>query len=197
MIREVKSDPDFKVHTVTQRVPKQRPPTTSFSWLRALAPLAGLFGICAVATLVGLLGWMLWKNRHAFIFRRRMGRLKTPNATARVVMGMEVSAASLPEDIPEAAWRLWQGGSRQEALALLYRGAISRVMELGRVEIQESDTEGDCLRRVEQSGAVAHPDYFRGITRAWIGLAYAGIAPSDAEVEAICRQWPFGGRRLP
>jgi hypothetical protein len=69
------------------------------------------------------------------------------------------------------------------------------VMELGRVEIHESDTEGDCMRRVEQAGAAVHPDYFRGITGMWIRLAYAGISPPDSEVRALCDQWPFGGRR--
>jgi hypothetical protein len=110
-------------------------------------------------------------------------------------MGMDVSPDTLPADIPAAAWLLWQQGRQQEALGLLYRGAISRVMELGRVEIHESDTEGDCLRRVEQAGAAVHPDYFRGITGMWIRLAYAGISPADSEVQALCQQWPFNEGR--
>jgi hypothetical protein len=110
-------------------------------------------------------------------------------------MGMEVSSTSLPADVPTAAWTLWQQGRRQEALALLYRGSISRVIELGKVEIQESDTEGDCMHRVETAGHIAHPDYFRSITGAWIRLAYAGVSPADEEVHQLCRQWPFGERR--
>jgi hypothetical protein len=69
------------------------------------------------------------------------------------------------------------------------------VIELASVEIQESDTEGDCLRRVDQAGSAAHPDYFRGITGTWSGLAYAGRCPEDREVESLCRQWPFVDRR--
>lgn len=92
------------------------------------------------------------------------------------------------------AWALWQQDRKQEALGLLYRGAISRVMELGQVEIHESDTEGDCMRRVEAAGARVFPDYFRGITGIWIQLAYAGEAPADSDVERLCQQWPFGGR---
>ena len=86
-------------------------------------------------------------------FRGRPGEEKPVAATARVVMGMEVSPETLPADVPAAAWALWQQGRHQEALGLLYRGAISRVIELGRVEIQESDTEGDCLRRVDAGRA--------------------------------------------
>jgi hypothetical protein len=154
-----------------------------------------VFAICAAVLLVGFLGWMLWRNRHVFTLRGAGAKLDQVAPSARVVMGMAVSPDTLPADVPDAAWLLWQQGRHQEALGLLYRGSISRVMELGRVEIHESDTEGDCMRRVEQVGAAVHPDYFRGITGMWIRLAYAGVSPADSEVQALCQQWPFGGRR--
>lgn len=115
--------------------------------------------------------------------------------SARVVMGMEISPDTLPDDVPTSAWALWQQGRHQEALGLLYRGSISRVMTDSQVEIQESDTEGDCMRRVEMAGSEAFPEYFRGITGAWTRIAYAGVRPADADVDALCRQWPFGERR--
>jgi hypothetical protein len=187
------SDEAFKVHTVTDRVSKSSPGSgLPLGWVGMLMEL---FAICAVVLLVGAVGWVLWKNRHVF----RMGKigLNEPplKPTARVVMGLEVTAETLPVDVPSAAWALWQAGLHQEALGLLYRGAISRVIELGRVEIQESDTEGDCLRRVEEAGIAVHPDYFRGITGVWTRLAYAGVSPPDARVESLCREWPFGERR--
>ena len=110
-------------------------------------------------------------------------------------MGMEVSPETLPADVPAAAWELWLHGRHHEALGLLYRGAISRVIEIGRVEILESDTEGDCVRRVDAAGAAAHPDFFRNITGLWTGLAYGGRQPEDRVVEALCKQWPFSERR--
>jgi hypothetical protein len=194
VIQEVKADEAFKVHTVTDRIPKSS--SGSGLPLGWVGMLMELFAICAVVLLLGALGWVLWKNRHVF----RVGKigLKEPSLkpAARVVMGMEITADTLPADVPSAVWTLWQEGQHQEALGLLYRGAISRVIEFGRVEIQESDTEGDCLRRVEQAGIAVHPDYFRGITGVWTQLAYAGVSPPDARVESLCREWPFGeGRR--
>ena len=116
-------------------------------------------------------------------------------ARARVVMGMEVTPESLPENIPETAWRWWGEGRRHEALALLYRGAISRSIELARVEIMESDTEGDCLRRIGQAGVEAHAGYFKGLTGSWVRLAYAERFPADDEVRSLCQQWPYMERR--
>jgi hypothetical protein len=196
-IQEVKADEAFKVHSVTDRIPKSSPPSTSSLPLDLIQALTQIFAVSVVVLLVALLVWVLWRNRYAFKSLRLVRSANRRVAPARVVMGMNVSPDTLPQDIPAAAWALWQGGRHQEALGLLYRGSISRVMELGRVEIQESDTEGDCLRRVIQAGAAVHPDYFKGITGAWVRMAYAGISPADIEVQALCGQWPFGERRLP
>ena len=208
IIREVKEDPAFVVHTVTDKVPE--PWNLKWDWLERLfrglsfsgGSLSGggqflgyLFGISAAGILLGLLVWLIWKNRHAFMIGGGVGGVAPESQSARVVMGMEVSPETLPDDVPAAAWHLWNQGRRQEALGLLYRGAISRVIEIGRVEIQESDTEGDCVRRVAEKGPEAHPDYFRGITGAWTRMAYAGLSPEDAEIESLCRSWPFAERR--
>ena len=111
-------------------------------------------------------------------------------------MGMEVTAESLPADIPSSAWALWVQGRRHEALALLYRGTISKIIDVSGVEIQESDTEGDCLRRVQDAGAAAHPRYFNGLTGTWMQLAYAGRTPPETEVRALCESWPFRERGI-
>jgi len=197
VIKEVKENPDFKVHTVTEKVSKKKPGSSSApGWLAGFGQMLSLvFQISAVVLLLGLVGWLLWKYRHVFKSRGAIGDGDDFKPSARVVMGMEVTSVSLPDDVPTAAWALWQQGKHQESLALLYRGSISRVIDLARVEIHESDTEGDCLRRVQTAGPAAHPDYFRGITGAWIRIAYAGVSPADAEVHTLCQQWPFGERR--
>jgi hypothetical protein len=194
---EVKEHRDFKVHTVIDKIPKERKSNWSWdmSWLGELIGKIVMF-VVAISVLTALV-WLIWANRHLFMNRSLPGGTKAAAPKARVVMGLEVSPETLPDDIPSAALALWRQGRHREALGLLYRGAISRVIELARVEIRESDTEGDCLGRVEQAGAEARPDYFRGITGAWTRLAYAGRPPEDVEMEALCQQWPFGERREP
>ncbi len=194
-IGQVMAGKDFTVHSVTEQVPVEKKGVDLGLTGELIQFLMQAIGIAVAVCLVGFIGYVIWKNRHALLLGKRAGKLTVKSASARVVMGMAVTPESLPVDVPTAAWALWQQGRKQEAMGLLYRGTISRVMETGRVEIQESDTEGDCLRRVEDAGEAAHPGYFQEITNAWMRLAYAGSSPPDAEVEALCKQWPFGERR--
>jgi len=202
VIREVKAAPEFKVQTVKERIrkPSEKNPlfNLNLDWLHFdgawLEFLGRAMVVFAFVILIGLVSWLLYANRHV-LFRIGGGGKAIARSRARVVMGMEVSPESLPADLPVVALNLWSQGKHQEALGLLYRGAISRVMDAGRVEIQESDTEGDCVRRVDHAGLAAYPEYFRGITGVWMRLAYAGNCPDDDEIELLCSQWPFSERK--
>jgi hypothetical protein len=199
VIQEVKAHPDFVIQKTKVPVPDVSKSSGSSSvpdWLVTLMAGFGnvLLVVCALAV-VAFIGWLLWIFRH--LLRDRGGFDGGPGsaARARVVMGMEVTPESLPENVPETAWRWWNEGRRHEAIALLYRGAISRTIELARVEIVESDTEGDCLRRVGKAGIIAHPGYFKNLTASWVRLAYASTFPVDDEVRQLCQQWPYAERR--
>jgi hypothetical protein len=77
---------------------------------------------------------------------------------------------------------------------LLYRGAISSLVTGQVVEIEESDTEMDCLRRVTRRGEAAHASYFQILTEAWISQAYAHRSPDERTVESLWSNWPYGER---
>ncbi len=214
VIREVKSHPDFVVQKMQVPVPDTSSSSSSSSggsssgssssrssggsmeWLQQVMQGFGnvLLVVCIVAALA-FVAWLLWNFRHLLKDRSGLDGGPSEGTKARVVMGMEVTPESLPEDIPDTAWRWWCEGRRHEAVALLYRGAISRSIELARVEIMESDTEGDCLRRIREAGSRAHPAYFKGLTGFWLGLAYAKDFPASDEVQGLCQQWPYGERR--
>ena len=196
VIREVKGAPEFEVHKSRRRVLVDdggldfKLPAVG-AWMHILAKA---FTILAVVAVVGAVAWLLWRFRHLFQRAAEDGTESSAKPRARVVMGMAVTPESLPPDLPETVWTLWQAGQHHEALALLYRGTIARLIDRARVEIHEADTEGDCLRRVETAGPAAHPDYFKGLTRLWIRLAYAGQAPADEVVRGLCQDWPFKER---
>lgn len=199
-IDRVLAHEDFVIHSETIREPQP----WNLDWLEKLfgsgssggvgmEALAILLKVAVFGGLIGVVVWLLWKYRHLFGGR---GGVRVPKAQARakVVMGMEVSEESLPDDVAQAAWAAWKDGRRQEAMSLLYRGAISWMISKAGVEIAESDTENDCLGRVRHA-RVQHLDYFGHLTNEWVRLAYAREVPSDETIERLCRQWPFRERR--
>ncbi len=120
--------------------------------------------------------------------------------------GLDVRSASLPADVPAAAWELWEQGRALPALALLYRGALAALLAGGAVRFDASWTEGDCLREVlRQAGGPAagvsamppaggeHAGLFARLTAAWQSAAYAGRLPAAPAMRALCDGW---GRHL-
>ena len=61
------------------------------------------------------------------------------------VRDLDIRPESLPHDIGAAARALWDTGEHRAALALLYRGLLSRLAYTHGIPIRDSSTEGDCL----------------------------------------------------
>jgi hypothetical protein len=61
------------------------------------------------------------------------------------VRDLDIRPETLPDDIGHAARALWDRGEHRAALALLYRGLLSRLAHVHRLPIRDSTTEGDCL----------------------------------------------------
>lgn len=193
-IERIKSSEEFTVHKESFRVPNTPsssgalPPRGIFEVLGALGHL--LLGVFLLAIVAGIV-WMIYRAR---LLRPNLPGRVMPVEQARVVMGMEVTEASLPADVLASADALWQAGDRSQALSLLYRGSLAWWIERVQVGIRESDTEGDCLRRVAE---LRHPhgSYFQTLTQAWLLGAYAQHFPPQESWAELCRQWPFRERR--
>jgi hypothetical protein len=189
VIRTIKAQKDFEVHKVTVQ-----DSSSGSSGSGAAFGVLGFLGVVlGIGTLVALVGGLIWlciKYRHLFSGGRGGKASKDGPPVAKVVMGLNVAPESLPKDIPAMVMELWQVGRRQEALSLLYRGTISKLIDLVHVEIEESDTESDCLRRVSSASPV-HEAYFGGLTQVWMRLAYAREIPRDSEIQSLCTTWPF------
>src|SRR4029079_6929748 len=61
------------------------------------------------------------------------------------VRDLDIRPESPTDDIGAAARQLWDRGEQRAALALLYRGMLSRLAHVHRVPIRDSSTEGDCV----------------------------------------------------
>jgi len=95
---------------------------------------------------------------------------------------------SLP-NISQQAWTFWQTGASRTAISLLYRGALSVLNTRNGLNIDDSATESECLRRVKNTQAIELMNYFDGLTRVWQNIAYAGRQPSELEVQQLCQEW--------
>lgn len=196
-VREVLADPEFEIHKVQSRQwrwdTKKNEPTPRKK--KADSNGTSLFGLIGElifwALVAGLVIWLivyLVQNRHLFISR---GVSKVPVCAPKVLMGMNITRESLPDDIVAAARAAWAAGDFKEALSLLYRGSLSWQVNRRRVPITDSDTEEDCLVQVLQAGEKTEADYFRQLTGAWVQAAYAVMPVSNDEMSALCDQWPF------
>ncbi|MCX6847540.1 MAG: DUF4129 domain-containing protein [Verrucomicrobia bacterium] len=196
--REVLQDPDFEIHKL--KVPewvKAEKKDKGQDKLEGRAKAQGmeffgvLFQLLFWMLVIGVVSWLiiyLVKNRHLFLSR---GVSKASVRAPKVLMGMNITRESLPEDIVAAARAAWAAGDFKEALSLLYRGSLSWLVIRRRVPITDSDTEEDCLVQVLQAGDQTEADYFRQLTGAWVQVAYAVMPVSDAEMGALCERWPF------
>ncbi|MFT5471104.1 MAG: hypothetical protein ACI8UO_006237 [Verrucomicrobiales bacterium] len=209
-IDEVLENPDFEIHKETRYYyqdskSKVRPDYNSGSsssssngpvWGGGSGALGGgsvfagagtatwVIVIIAIVIGIGFLIWMVakkWEDEPA----------EEEKKEVRTVMGMNVTRESLPPDIISAARKLWAEGNYQEAIGLLYRGAISGLIEVG-TPIEESDTEVEVVRRsrrIKDAAGVA--EYFGKLTGVWVCTAYGKTPPRDPEMNELCGSWPF------
>ncbi len=147
-----------------------------------------LFWMIVITVIVGLI-WVVMRNLYMFRGSPEgsAGELKKVTTVA----GLNVEPENLPSDLLSEARKMWESGQYQEALGLLYRGAISSLVTRQLVEIEESDTEMDCLRRVVSRGEIASASYFSLLTNAWISQAYARRCPNEKIINELWKEWPF------
>ena len=103
--------------------------------------------------------------------------------------GFAIDPTTLPTDIVQAARQRWQSGNGREALSLLFRGAIHRLVESGRIEIADFATEGECLRLVRRQIEGEPAQFFADLTLAWQAAAYAHRMPEGERFESLCQSW--------
>jgi hypothetical protein len=159
-------------------------PQMNLGWIGSLiqAVMIGVL-IVLLAVLVLVLartfGWIQWRKR------------KTEAAAAPVthVFGLDVRPQSLPDDVGARARELWLAGQATEAMGLLYRAALSRLIAGTGLEVEPGDTERDCVERVRRKGVLATAEFFERITRAWLVCAYSRARPLDDVALELCDRW--------
>ncbi len=168
------------IRTRTQPRKKSRWP----DWLTWIGDLFGWMGEISqmlfwlvIAALVALLAVLMVR-----VFASGPGRDATKSFIAPThVQDLDIRPESLPPDIGAVARALWDRGEQRAALALLYRGLLSRLAHVYEVPIRDSSTEGDCLTLAARSSKRAASS----TPRAW----YAPGSARSMVDSASRRQW--------
>jgi hypothetical protein len=105
------------------------------------------------------------------------------------VRDLDIRPETLPADIGATARAMWDRGEHRAALALLYRGLLSRLAHVHRVPIRDSSTEGDCLSMAASHLAQRKREYAVLLVREWQRFVYGGEDVDASTVYALCHDF--------
>lgn len=156
------------------------------SWIPNLFLWIGQFSqmlfYLLIAGLIGLLAYFIVKIVRNVHIEGRGTKFVAPTH----VQDLDIRPESLPPDIGAAARELWDRGEHRAALALLYRGMLSRLAHVHEVPIRDSSTEGDCLALAARKLDEVRIAYVTRLVRTWQRAIYGGIAIEDAIIHELC-----------
>ena len=142
---------------------------------------------------------LLWMAAAALLFFGARWLLKAlprewlaapePYRPPPALFGLELAPESLPADIAGTAAAWAREGRIREALALLYRGALSDLVHRRGVELASSHTEEEVMRHARAKIAPEAGRYFTALVVMWQAAAYARRTPAPQEVEYLARDY--------
>lgn len=141
--------------------------------------------------LAGGLGLLVWRYRdwlRTFVSRRGPPSPKAAKPIPTQLFGLELGTETLPIDIAGTAEQLWPTQPR-EALGLLYRGLLSRLLHDFNLPLKSADTEGQVLARVHQLQQPQLLAFSDELTQHWQNLAYGHRLPSASTQQKLCSDW--------
>jgi Domain of unknown function (DUF4129) len=194
-IEKLKADPNLGVEKKTRELRRNNTGETksqpsdlpqwlrwigdAFAWLastaRALLWVAGI-----------LLAALLAVYIKRFVESRTERSMPVKFSTPTHVRDLDIRPQSLPDDIGRAALGLWERGEHRAALALLYRGLLSRLAHVHGVPIRDSSTEGDCLTLAATHLPEARSAYAGRLIRVWQRAVYGKTEPMPEEMQSLC-----------
>jgi hypothetical protein len=150
-----------------------------FEWI---AQSARVLVWCTVIVLVVMLAAYIARAVRTYTLPRR----EEPFVAPTHVRDLDIRPETLPADVGGAARVLWDRGEQRAALALLYRGLLSRLVHVHRVAIRDSSTEGDCLQLASQQLTASRLEYASRLIGAWQRSVYGREIVGSDDVHALC-----------
>jgi hypothetical protein len=154
-----------------------------FDYLGGISGLL-LWGAGAVAVAVAV----VWMFRYLRAQPRRTPAADPVPAEVRV-LDLDVRPNSLPDDVGAAALALSGAGYLREALSLLYRASLSRVINRFGVAVGASLTEREALGTVRASLDDSRASNFADLVMMRQRLIYAGEAVGHDQIAPLCSRF--------
>ncbi|VVO15467.1 DUF4129 domain-containing protein [Pseudomonas fluorescens] len=169
-------------------------------WLKTLLGMFDSHSFGSLAKVIEMLLWacitggialLLWHYREwlqAFVGRHPVPRSRMARPAPEQLFGLDVSLDTLPADVAASAERLWPTQPR-EALGLLYRALLSRLLHDFDLPLKAADTEGQVLERIQQLQHPALQAFSKNLTLHWQNLAYGHRLPPVHLHQELCDAW--------
>jgi hypothetical protein len=191
-IESVKKDPNLATTRTIKTLRWRNQPsveTGTPAWLQWIAGLvlwlnqsARLLIWVTVIILVSLLAVALIRMVRRYETRPGSDTRLTPTH----VQDFDIRPETLPANIGAAARELWDRGAHRAALALLYRGLLSRLAHVHHMPIRDSSTEGECLAYARRQLSGLRHEYVARLIAVWQRAVYAHEPAEPALVYALC-----------
>ena len=155
-------------------------------YLDGLKTTAGILKLLLIIGFVIIIIYLLRKFQgplRQFISRKPVEEGPT------VMFGFDVTPESIPQNVVEQVLADCQENRYREAVGLLYRASLSRLIEQHKLKFRYSYTESECAQLVIGTGVVSLGQFFSDLTDTWKRLAYGHVVPDFATVEALCLSW--------
>ncbi len=104
------------------------------------------------------------------------------------LFGLDLKQETLPEDVVKESKALWHSGEHRDALGLLYRASLSKLIHDFNCEFEDGFTELECQTIVERM-QLPLASYFAKLTTVWRLLAYGHQLPTESSFMLLAEQW--------
>jgi hypothetical protein len=168
----------------------KQPKNEQSEWVKAFSVIFATLIEYALWILLAVGIVLLYLSRHQWLYlllskKEPVEVYQTPD----ILFGMDVREASLPDDIIATAKQLWQQQQVREALSVLYRGTLVRLINHEKILLENSHTEGDILKLSQNTLAENKQYYLKQLTAQWQLVAYAHRIPTDDAMAWLFAHW--------
>jgi len=108
---------------------------------------------------------------------------------SETLFGLEVGEASLPDNIRTNAERLWDQNKKRDAMSLLYRASLSKLVSNFNIDLHSGNTELECVHMAAKELSTEISKFFYRLTQNWLVMAYGHQVPKRDTFFELTQLW--------